>query len=234
MGPRRSHEGGERRRYYDISTIQNSSLDVIDSEEDDSGGYTGKLSPITAREQRVTKARRILGLNEQQQDRGDQTDQAAAEDHTTTDVAKALRLLFHAGEPIARTALQRFHVKWYHCGSAKPQSLLRAAGAPPRACNSVLQVVQACRVCRPWKRLSQSHKLTFSHALPSNEEFQFDLLFRSLFEFGVVGDKGILIIHLIDCCIRWPASMRTQSRTTKDQLEGISIAWVNILVACRC
>ena len=62
-----------------------------------------------------------------------------------------------------------------------------------------------------------------------NEEVQFDLLFyHSRLEPGLGGAHGIPIIHLIDCCIRWSACLKSQSKTTKDLLDGISLAWVNV------
>ena len=43
---------------------------------------------------------------------GDQADQATAEDHRTTDVAKALQLLHGQDDAIIRNVLQRLHVNW--------------------------------------------------------------------------------------------------------------------------
>lgn len=36
------------------------------------------------------------------------------------------------------------------------------------------------------------------------------------------------IIHLIGCCIGWSACVSAQSRSTKDLLEWISLAWVQV------
>ena len=163
------------------------------------------MSQLSVREQRIAKARRVLGLKAQH-DRGDQADQTAAEDHRTTDVAKVMQLLHSNEDSVLRKALQRLHIKWYHCETERLQSLLRAAGAPSKACNLVPQVVQACQVCRDWKRPSNSNKLTFSLAHQFNEEVQFDLMFyRSLLQPSLGGERGIPICHLIDCCIRWSA-----------------------------
>ena len=74
-------------------------------------GYDGQLSPISVREQRIAKARRVFGLNNPKIDRVDQADQAAAEDHRTIDVNKVLQLLHHPEEMVVRKALQRFHFK---------------------------------------------------------------------------------------------------------------------------
>ena len=125
--------------------------------------------------------------------------------------------------------MQTLHVKWYHCGTERLQSLLRAAGAHPKACTLVPQVVQSCRVCRPWRKPGQSNKLIYSLAVSFNEEVQFEFVFyHSRFKFGLGGAHGISVVHLIDCCIRWSACMRSQSKTTRELLGGISLAWVNV------
>ena len=90
------------------------------------------------------------------------------------------------------------------------------------------RVVQACQSCRPWKRPSQGNKLTFSFALPFQEEVQFDLLFyRSALQPGLGGENGIPIVHLIDCCIRWSACIKSRSTTIRDLSDSMSIAWIN-------
>lgn len=139
-------------------------LDLIDHEEGDEG-LNDKFSPVTIREQRVARARQLLGLTELKQDRGDQVDQAVAEDHRTIDVSKVLQLLRSPGDRVIRKALQRLHVKWYHCETERLQSILRAAGVPAKVCNLVPQVVQASQVRRPWERPGQSNKLIYAWAL---------------------------------------------------------------------
>lgn len=73
---------------------------------------------------------------------GDQADQTAAEDHRATDASTVLQLFRHADESVVRRASKSLYVKLYHCEVEFLQSLLRAAGAPPLACNLVPQVVQ--------------------------------------------------------------------------------------------
>ena len=140
-----------------------------------------------------------------------------------------LQLLRSYDESVIRKALQRLHVKWYHCETARLQSFFRAAGVPAKACNFVPQVVQACQVCRPWKGPGQANKLTYSLALSFNEEVQFDLLFyHSRLEPGFGGANGVPIAHLIDCCIRWPACVASPSKTIWDLLNCISNGWVSV------
>ena len=108
-------------------------MDLIDFEDDE--GLIGKSSLVTVREQRVARARQLLGSNKPKQDRGDQVDQAAAGEHRTTDVPKVLQLLRSFHDSVIRKALGRLHVKWYHCGTERVQRIFRAIGVPAKACN---------------------------------------------------------------------------------------------------
>ena len=160
---------------------------------------------------------------------GDQVDQTPVEDHRAIDVAKVLQMFHSDDGSTLREALQRLHVKLYHCGTERLQSLLRAAGAPAKVCNLVPQVVQACQVRRDWGRPSNSNKFTYSLAEAFNQEVQFDLLFyRSLLQPTLGGEQGIPICHLIGCCIRWSSFTMLLSRTTADLLNCISTSWVTI------
>ena len=103
------------RRYPPQNTNQDS-IDVIDIGEEE--GDTDPLSPIIVREQRIAKARTVLGLK-RQRDRGDQADHGVAEDHRTTDVAKVLQLFHSQDDSALRKALQWLHVKRYQCGTER-------------------------------------------------------------------------------------------------------------------
>ena len=54
------------------------------------------------------------------------------------------------------------------------------------------------------------------------------MFYHSRLEPGLGGAHGIPILHLIDCCIRWSACIKSQSKSTRDLLDGISLAWVNV------
>ena len=84
------------------------SVDVIDLEEADKDGSEDPLSPVSARERRIATARRVPEFK-QQHDRADQVDQAAAEDHSTTDAHKVSQLLRSQDDGVTATALQRLH-----------------------------------------------------------------------------------------------------------------------------
>ena len=149
----KEEQGGDLEAPPDQNQEVSQPLDVVDleTEEEDIDGHEYGLSPINVRERRVARARRVLWLKSQHS-RGDQADEVAAEDHRTTDVAKGLPVLHRTDEAVTRKALQRLHVEWYHCETERLQSLSKVAGAPSRARGLVPQVVQACQVCRPWKR----------------------------------------------------------------------------------
>lgn len=145
-------------------------------------------------------------------------------------------LLIHRVHYTIQTKLscaKRFSVCTLSGAGAKPNVFNRYCArreAPTRACALVPQVVQTCQACQPWRRPGQSNKFTFSLALPFQEEVQFDLLsHHSAFELGLGGEKGIPIVHLIDCCIRWSACMMSSSRSARDLLHCIPAAWVNVL-----
>ena len=184
----------------DIFPFQNPSelFDLVDLIEDaeDHDGYSDRLALLIFREQRIANARRALGLTKPKHARGDQADQAAAEYHRTIDVVEALQLFSSEGDGVIGKVLQRLHVKRYHCEPQRLQSLLRAAGALPKACNLVPQVVQSCQVCRPWRRPGQCNNFIHSLAFSLNEEVQFDFIFyHSGLEFGLGGSHGIPILH---------------------------------------
>lgn len=207
------------------------SIDVIDMDEGE--GYIDPLSPMIVRGQRVAMARDVLGLKDQR-DSGDQVGFGAAADHRTTDVAKVLQLLQSNGDTSLRKALQRLHVKWYQCETERLQSLLGAAGSSSKVCSFVPQVAHACQVCREWRRPGNANKLTYSLAQSFNEEVQFDLLFyRSLLQPTSGGDKGIPVVHFIDCCIRWSACSMSPTRGTVDCLNCIYNSWVTIFGAMK-
>lgn len=172
--------------------------DIADltGEDEYNDGYLSRSSPVTVREQRVAKPRRIVGFNKPQRSSGDQAGQAAAEDHRITEVSEVLQLLRHPEGAVVRKALQWLRVRWHHCEPERLQSLLRAAGASARACNLVPQVVQPCQVCRAWRGFGRSNKFIYSFALAFNEEVQFDLTHcQSRLEPGLGGIRGIPTVH---------------------------------------
>ena len=64
--------------------------------------------------------------------------------------------------------------------------------------------------------------------MPCQEGVQFELLpYKSALDPGLGGEKGIPIVHLVDCCMRWFACMMSPPRAATDFLQFISTAWAN-------
>ena len=134
------HEGGEKCGNPYVDTEHLPDFIGLDDEVDTNDGWDGNLSPVTVREQRVARARKLFGFTMPKQDLGDQVDQAVAAHHRTMDVPKVRQLPRNEDDSVIRKALQLLHVKLYHCQTERLQSIFRAAGVPPKACNVGLQV----------------------------------------------------------------------------------------------
>ena len=139
---------------------------------------------------------------------------------------QVLRALHRLNDSIAKKALQRLHIRWWHASIEQLTNVLKAAGAPPRAVNMIPAVVGACQVCRTWKRPSNRSILTSSLSTQFNEDVQFDLFFyESLLE----PDKGRRpVCHLIDTCLRWSSTMIARSKNEDDLTNAIGQCWANV------
>ena len=197
-------------------------------DDDAEHGFEDNQSLITIRERRVAVAREVLGLKPKKElkDQSDQADAGAAEDWRTMDVAKVLRSLHNPDESVARKALQRLHLRWWHCTAEQLTQTLRAAGAPPKALSLISSVVNACQVCRTWKRPGNKNVLSVSPSERFNEDAQFDLLFyESLLE----PSKGRQhILHVIDACLRWSATTIVPNKDETTLTTAISSLWISI------
>lgn len=108
-------------------------------------------------------------------------------------------------------------------------NILRAIDVPPKVCNLVPQVIQACQSCRPWNKPGQANKFTHSLALKFHEEMQFDLvLYHSQLGPGLGGAHGIPLAHLIGCNIRWSACVKSSSKTIRDLLDCMNNVSVHV------
>ena len=138
-------------------------LDATEDEEE--------LAPGSTR-QRIHQRRQVA-----REDSEAQVGNSGEQDWRTFDLKKAMRALASNDESVRKKALQRLHIRWWHVQTEAFQRILRAAGAPSRAVADVPAVVQACSICRDWKR--PGPKSVTSHRLTDhfNEEVQFDLLF---------------------------------------------------------
>ena len=112
------------------------------------------------------------------------------------------------------------------CDYRTAQPTLRAAGALARAFAMVPSVVQSYQVCHQWQRPSNKSILTSSLSEHFNDDAQLDLLFyKSLVE----PERGRRpIIHRIDTCLRWSATLDVKQRDDKTLLNGIATIWIQI------
>ena len=103
---------------------------------------------------------------------------------------------------------------------------LRAAGVPAQAIGEVKDVVNACVVCRDWHRPGTHNVATFKISLAFNEEVEFDLMFyQSLVE----PRRGrLVIVHLVDCCIRWDVATVIANKEEDTILAAITMFWIAI------
>ena len=180
-------------------------------------------APASARER--TSQHRERRRATQLADASHQSDHSAVEDWRTLDVQKALETLKSDDAGVRRKALQRLHIRWWHVPSEAFQRTLRVAAAPARAVAEVPSVVQACSICRDWRRPGPRDVATFRLVLEFNEEVQFDLMFyTSLLE---PARGSIPVAHLIDSCIRF-----SQTGTTRrDEIALCTIiarTWIAI------
>ena len=78
------------------------------------------------------------------------------------------------------------------------------------------EVVDTCKICRPWTR--PGHRATSNTRVCNafNGQIEVDLLFW---------DKRILL-HIIDCCIRWTACKIIPDKQTSTILDAIDEYWI--------
>lgn len=128
--------------------IYQTSPDLVDPKHgiDIDDGWGDKLSPPTFREQRVARAREVLVFNEPKQDRGDQANQAAAEDHRHKEPSNLS----------VRAVMRRLSGGVVHADGSKVPQLLKSQDESVirEAGNFVPQVIQACEVCQSWKQIA--------------------------------------------------------------------------------
>jgi hypothetical protein len=150
----------------------------------------------------------------------------AKEDWKHFDISKAMTALRHPDKQIRTRVLQRLHVRWYHAQIAQMTQTLRAAGVPAQAIGEVKDVVNACVVCRDWHRPGTHNVATFKISLAFNEEVEFDLMFyQSLVE----PRRGrLVIVHLVDCCIRWDVATVIANKEEDTILAAITMFWIAI------
>ena len=203
------------------SPSREENLEEIGALDVDSEGEA--LAPATARERRIANLERKRRLTTK--DTGDQADDAAGEDWRAFDVSKAMSALRSPDPETRRKAIQRLHIRWWHAGVEPLSRTFRVAGAPAQAIADVPAIVQACNICRDWKRPPPGNIATYRITMEFNAEVQFDLIFyNSLLE----PQRGLIpIAHLIDTCIRFSAGAVT-TKEEVDLVTTIAKVWISI------
>ena len=146
----------------------------------------------------------------------------APSDWTSFDVQASLRGLRHADEAGRRRILRKLHLRWYHCGTEKLTSLLRAAGLGKDILDLIPEIVDTCRVCRRWARPSADAKASCRMIVGFNIEVEGDLMF-----YRHHGKQHIVLV-LVDRGVRWCATAPVSDRSTSTLLTNLDRAWISI------
>ncbi|CAE7203568.1 RE1 [Symbiodinium sp. CCMP2592] len=146
----------------------------------------------------------------------------APSDWSSFDVQASLRGLRHADEAGRRRILRKLHLRWYHCGTEKLTSLLRAAGLGKDVLDLVPEIVDTCRICRRWARPSADAKTSCRMIVGFNIEVEGDLMF-----YRHQGKQHIVLV-LVDRGVRWCATALVSDRSTNTLLTNLDRAWISV------
>lgn len=139
-------------------------------------------------------------------------------DWSSWDLGTALRTL-RTGSPAAITkTLRKLHIRWWHCGAERLESLLKTAGLPREVWELAKPVVETCRVCRTWARPGHRSQATMRLSTSFNSVIQVDLLFI----------ETLVVLHVIDEAIRWSAGMVIGGKTPSHILPALALCWFKV------
>ena len=148
------------------------------------------------------------------------------EDFRSFDISKAMQSLNSDNAAVRRKALQRLHIRWWHIPTEAFTRILKAAGAPAASIADIPGVVQACNICRDWKKPGPKAVHSFRIVHEFNEEVQFGLLF---YHSQLEPKRGMLtVVHLCDCCTRFSRSGIVQSKDERTLCQVIAELWCSI------
>ena len=88
----------------------------------------------------------------------------------------------------------------------------------------ISSVVNACQVCRTWKRPSNANKLNISLSEHFNDDVQFDLMFYTSVLEPARGQ--LTIIHLCDAAVRYSRAGFTATKDEMNLTKAISDLWI--------
>lgn len=134
------------------------------------------------------------------------------------DLGAVLQQLKSLRPGIVRRALRRLHIRWFHCSASRMKMLLTAAGVKPDILELVDEIVNACSICRMWAKPGPRSIASSSLSTRFNECVQNDLLFV----------KDFIILHMIDCCIRWSAACVVESKHAEVLLTAMDQLWFRV------
>ena len=139
-------------------------------------------------------------------------------DWTSFDLGRCLRALRSDRPQVYARALQRLHLRWWHCSSTRMTALLRAAGVQKPVLDLIPQVCQTCKVCRAWQKPGNRSVTSTRLSDEFNNTLQFDLLF---FEEHTIG-------CLIDEATRWECAEILPGKETEHLIRFITDRWVRV------
>lgn len=131
-------------------------------------------------------------------------------------VGRSLRGLHSESRVVRPCTLRQLHVRFWHAPAKRLRDLLPAAGAPQAAINEVQHVVDTCRVCREWQRLSAKPVTSLTLTSRFNEGVQFDVLFLD----------DCVCAHMICLCTRWAQAQIVESREPGHALPAFDLMWM--------
>ena len=143
-----------------------------------------------------------------------------------SDLRHIIRQLHDHRPNVARGALRRLHLKWFHASIDTMRRLLSLMGIPSDVMAMIPAIVDTCRICRQWARNAPAVRTALRIALRFNQAVQGDLLFYSD-ETGTVV-KDYIILHLICECIRFTVAEEIPDKVTATILQCITARWIRV------
>ena len=140
-------------------------------------------------------------------------------DLTSFDANTSIKALRVSDEAACRRILRKLHLRWFHVGTTTFQKLLKQVGCPTCVLEWAAEVVETCPTCRTWTRPSPENVASVAISTEFNMQVECDLMFY----------KKFTILHIVDRCIRWHATVMTS-----DSLEQEKIWKHSSVTSIRC
>ena len=115
-------------------------------------------------------------------------------------------------------AIRQLHLRWWHSPAGKMIGILKSAGLPQQVLDQIRPVCDTCRICRLWKRPSDRPQATLKLSTDFNIAVELDLLF--------IG--SLIVLHMVDTCIRWSAAKIIASKAAIHMLPAIVDIWFRL------